>query len=56
MRKTILVTGSSHGIGAAAVEAFAKDGYDVGINYCHSPEDARQVAERCRALGADAPG
>ena len=54
MRKTILVTGSSHGIGAAAVEAFAKDGYDVGINYCHSPEDARQVAERCRALGADA--
>lgn len=54
MRKTILVTGSSHGIGAATVEAFSKDGYDVGINYCHSPNDAMEVAERCRALGADA--
>ena len=32
-RKAILVTGSSHGIGAATVIAFAKDGYDVGINY-----------------------
>ena len=54
MRKTILVTGSSHGIGAATVEAFSKDGYDVGINYCHSPNDAMEVAARCRALGADA--
>ena len=54
MKKTILVTGSSHGIGAACVEAFAKDGYDVGINYCKSPGDAAEVAEKCRALGADA--
>lgn len=53
MKKTILVTGSSHGIGAATVEAFAKDGYDVGINYCNSPDDAMVVAEKCRAYGAD---
>lgn len=54
MKKTILVTGSSNGIGAAAVEAFAKDGYDVGINYCNSPADAEEVAARCRAYSADA--
>ena len=36
-RKAILVTGSSHGIGAATVIAFAKDGYDVGINYNKTP-------------------
>lgn len=53
MRKTILVTGSSHGIGAAIVEAFARDGYDVGINYFKSPEDAMEVAEKCRAFGGD---
>ena len=37
-RKAILVTGSSHGIGAATVIAFAKDGYDVGINYNKTPQ------------------
>lgn len=54
MKKSVLITGSSHGIGAACAEAFAKEGYDVGINYCNSPEGAQEVAERCRALGADA--
>ncbi len=54
MKKTILITGSSHGIGAACAEAFAKEGYDVGINYCSSSDDAAEVATKCRALGADA--
>ena len=54
MKKSVLITGSSHGIGAACAEAFAKEGYDVGINYCNSPEGAEEVAEKCRALGADA--
>ena len=53
-RKAILVTGSSHGIGAAAVIAFAKDGYDVGINYNKTPEGAQSVAEECRRYGVDA--
>ena len=54
MKKSILITGSSHGIGAATAIAFAKDGYDVGINYNKSPEGAQEVAEKCSALGADA--
>lgn len=53
-RKAILVTGSSHGIGAATVIAFAKDGYDVGINYNKTPEGAQSVAEECRRYGVDA--
>ncbi len=53
-KKTILITGSSHGIGAACAGAFARDGYDVGINYCKSPEGVEETAEKCRACGADA--
>lgn len=53
-RKAILVTGSSHGIGAATVIAFAKEGYDVGINYNKAPEEAQRVATECRRYGVDA--
>ncbi|NLI22467.1 MAG: SDR family oxidoreductase [Clostridiales bacterium] len=54
MRKSVLITGSSLGIGAACALAFAREGYDVGVNYCNSAEPAARVAEECRAAGADA--
>lgn len=54
MRKTVLITGSSSGIGAAAAVAFAKTGYDVGVNYHKSPDGARAVVDQCRAKGAQA--
>lgn len=54
MRKSVLITGSSLGIGAACALAFAKEGYDVGINYRSSPAEAEAVARQCRDLGADA--
>lgn len=54
LRKTVLITGASHGIGAAAAVAFAKAGYHVGINYCNTPDGAAETAEKCRALGAEA--
>jgi len=47
-RKAILVTGSSHGIGAATVIAFAKDGWDVGVNYNKSSDGAKADVEECR--------
>ena len=40
MSKNVLVTGSSHGIGAAVAVAFAEKGYNVGITYCKTPDGA----------------
>lgn len=54
MSKNVLITGSSHGIGAAAAIAFAKEGYNVGVNGCKSVEGAMKVAEECRKYGVDA--
>lgn len=52
--KNVLITGSSHGIGAAAAIAFAKEGYNVGVNGNKSPEGAMKVAEECRKYGVEA--
>ncbi|MGN1077199.1 MAG: SDR family NAD(P)-dependent oxidoreductase [Candidatus Gallimonas sp.] len=52
MRKKVLITGSSHGIGEAAAIAFAENGYDVGINCYKNPELAEAVAEQVRKRGA----
>ncbi|XCH79164.1 MAG: 3-oxoacyl-ACP reductase FabG [Candidatus Dehalobacter alkaniphilus] len=42
-RKTVIVTGSSRGIGRATAELFASEGYNVLINYCRSGIEAYQV-------------
>lgn len=47
MKKTVLITGASRGIGRAAAEAFAKAGYDVAVNYNKSAETAETL---CREL------
>lgn len=54
MKKSVLVTGSSHGIGAAAAIAFAQAGYNVGVNYFKTPDGAQDVARQCREAGAEA--
>jgi 3-oxoacyl-[acyl-carrier protein] reductase len=55
--KVVLVTGSSRGMGAAILEAFAAAGATCVLNYLDDPgganrKDAEQVAERIRAAGA----
>lgn len=47
MKKTVIVTGSSKGIGAAAAILFAQKGYNVVINYNESYESANIL---CRSL------
>jgi len=55
-----VVTGSSRGIGRAVALRFARDGYDVAVNYVQSADSAEAVAEAVRdhgrraiAVGAD---
>ena len=51
---TVLVTGASRGIGAACALGFAKAGYDVAVNYCHSKDSAIALTEEIKALGVRA--
>ncbi len=43
--KTVLVTGGSRGIGKAIVYTFAKEGYNVILNYNSSDQSARDIVE-----------
>ena len=47
MKKTVIVTGSSKGIGAATAILFAQNGWNVVINYNESYESANLL---CRSL------
>lgn len=46
--KTVLVTGGTKGIGRATVEAMAKQGANIIINYSHDEVAADEVAEAAR--------
>ena len=52
--KSILITGASTGIGAAAARAFAQYGANVAVHYNSSKDKAEEVAKDVRALGVTA--
>lgn len=52
--KTALITGASRGIGKAAAELFAENGYAVIINYNKSEEEALNLVSEIRAKGKTA--
>ena len=52
--RTVLVTGASRGIGAAAALACARAGWDVAVNYTRDAAAADQVVRQVRALGRQA--
>lgn len=54
MRPIAIITGASHGIGAATARLFAAEGYDVCINYLSDHDAAAAVVEDCKAAGARA--
>ena len=49
-KKTVLVTGSSRGIGRAIALAFAKEGYHVFLNCSHSIIELEQVRQEIEAI------
>ncbi|SEI21373.1 SDR family oxidoreductase [Pseudomonas asplenii] len=54
MKKVIVITGGSRGIGAATALLAAQQGYRICINYLRDEEAAHRVQEQVRALGAQA--
>ena len=45
MNKTVLITGGAGGIGSATAKKFAKQGYDIAINYYSSDDKAVELKD-----------
>ena len=54
MRKTVIITGASRGIGAECAKLLAKQGYNVAINYCNSKTEAEKVKNEICQNGGNA--
>ena len=54
MSRTVLITGASRGIGAACARAFAREGYRVIVNCCHSVQAAEELCRELTKAGCDA--
>lgn len=45
MKKTVLITGASRGIGASTAKVFASHGYNIVINYYNSEKEAKELSK-----------
>ncbi len=54
MKKVAFITGASRGIGASCAIYFAKNGYDIAVNYLTNKEKAESVVAQIKALGQNA--
>ncbi len=52
--KTVLITGSSRGIGKATAVTFAQNGYSVAVNYNKSSETAEKLCSELEQIGVKA--
>ncbi len=50
-QKVVLITGSSRGIGAASAKLFAREGYNVCVNYKHDQASALTVVKEVQSMG-----
>lgn len=53
MNKVVLITGASRGIGKAIALKYAKEGYDVVINFNRNINQANEVLNECLTYGVD---
>ena len=54
MKKIMLITGASRGIGAEVALLAGRRGYKVGVNYLRSETEAQAVVAQIKAEGGDA--
>lgn len=54
MNKTVFITGGSRGIGKAIALTFAKENYNVALNYVSNDEAAKKTKKEIEALGSNA--
>lgn len=53
MKKTVIITGASKGIGRYMAESLAMDGYNVVANYNNSENEAKKLKEDLKLKGFD---
>ena len=53
MDKTVVITGSSGGIGSEIARVFAENGWSIGLMYNNSREDAESLENELREKGTD---
>ena len=51
---SVLITGASRGIGAATARLFAREGWNVAVNYSRSRSEAEELAREMSGLGVRA--
>ena len=54
IERNALVTGAGHGIGKAIAIDLAKNGYNIGVNYYRSKDDAIDTCKQIEGLGRKA--
>ena len=54
MNKTVFITGGSRGIGKTIALTFAKENYNVALNYVSNDEAAKKTKKEIEALGSNA--
>ena len=54
MKRVLLITGGSRGIGAATALLAAQDGWAVAVNYASNRDAADQVVQRITQAGGEA--